>query len=126
ALLEVMFQSSQHAADNTPGTAQVTVEAFGTSQTYQLTETSGTSGIFLLYVKVDDDASIGESPLVPANPFSGTYEYLVVGPPNADLNYPASTHLLQTTNVAEGGTIRFSFGGVQKTITYDDTPAVLT
>src|SRR5690606_10733430 len=62
ALLEVMFQSSQHAADNTQGNAQVTVEAFGTSQTIQLTETSTTSGIFLMYVKVDGD-NAAEAPL---------------------------------------------------------------
>ncbi len=126
ALLEVMFQSSQHAADNNQGNAQVTVEAFGTSQTIQLTETSTTSGIFLMYVKVDGDNAAGEAPLAPANPFSDEYSYLVVGPAGADDGYPNSAHLLQTTNVAEGGTIQFSFGGVTKTVTYDDTPATLT
>lgn len=133
ALLEVMFQSSQHAADNTPGTVQVTVTAFGTSQQYTLQETSGTSGIFLLYVKVDKDDSATEEPEVPANPFSSTNTRLYVGPTGVADNYPATTgdsvrQSLEVTgsNINEGGTIQFSFGGVTKTITYDDTPATLT
>jgi len=147
ALLEVMFTSAQHAADSAQGTAQVTVTAFGTSRTFSLTETSTTSGIFLMYVKVDnmgtqaDTLSSAEGPTIPATPFSATNTRLYIGtnsqaqdataypntsgtPPNETVE--RSINIGTFSSISEGGSIEFSFGGVVKTATWDDSSASLS
>ncbi len=142
ALLEVMFTSSQHAADSAQGTAQVTVTAFGTQRQLSLNETSTTSGIFLMYVKVDtlgtaaNTLGSAEDPQTPATPFSSTNTRLYIGTGGAGDNsaYPNTsgtapnqsverTISLSSVSGLEGGQITFSFGGVQKTVTWDDSTA---
>lgn len=135
AWLEVFFQSSQHASDTTAGNIQVTVNAFGATQTFQLSETGTTSGIFLMYVRVDNDNGKvdAEEPITIFSPFAATNTHLVIGTgvlnSGGGIDYPTpggSTLAGMDATPLEGGSITFSALGVSKTITWDDSSASVT
>jgi hypothetical protein len=131
AILEVLINVSSHASDTSQGTLPVTVTAFGASNTYQVTETGTTSGLFLLYIKVDPTAADADAPTTPATPFSTTNTRLYIGPSGTAATYPATSGgstnaALVATSVTKGGSVQIAANGVTKTITWDETSATLT
>lgn len=135
ALLEVLINVSSHASDTAQGTLPVTVTAFGSSQTYQVTETGTTSGLFLLYAKVDPTLANATNPTTPATAFSATNTRLYIGPAGVAATYPDTSGTapnqsinaeLATSNVVKGGSVQIAANGVTKTITWDETTATLT
>ena len=133
ALLEVLISVSSHASDTAQGNIQATVTAFGGSNTYQLTETGTTSGLFLMYIKVDPTAAGADTPTTPFAPFSTTMTRLYVGPATVGAAYPATAGAnvnaelaVNAANIVEGGSVQVSANGVSKTISWDDSGSALT
>jgi hypothetical protein len=129
AFLEVLISVSSHASDTSPGNLPVTVTAFGAAQTYQLTETGTTSGLFLMYIKVDPDVTTVEQPAAPITPFSATHTKLLIGTgaPAAGYTPVAPVQLtVAPANIVEGGSVQIAANGVTKTVTWDDSASTLT
>src|SRR5437867_3633728 len=118
AILEVRIQDPALAADNAQSIAvPVSLTAFGATGTVNVDETSTTSGTLLLYIHVSKTA-VAAAPTTPANPLSTTFTNLVIGPGAA---FP-----VLLSNINEGGSIQINYGGVTKTVTYDDTSASIS
>ncbi|MGI0039933.1 MAG: hypothetical protein ACREAO_08955, partial [Nitrososphaera sp.] len=67
----------------------MTITAFSAAQTYQVQETGTTSGLFLIYIKVDPSAAEANEPLVPVTPFSNVNTRLYIAPATIG-GYPGS------------------------------------
>ncbi|NWG36298.1 hypothetical protein [Nitrososphaera sp.] len=134
AWAEVLISVSSHASDTAQGQLPVTVNAFGASNTYQLLETGTTSGLFLLYIKVDNNAAEANEPLTPATPFSATtFTRLHIGPAGVGANYGATAGnnvnaelAVNAANIVEGASVQVSASGVTKTMTWDDSTATIS
>lgn len=149
AILEVLVNVSSHASDTGQGSLPVTINAFGASQTYQIQETGTTSGLFLIYIKVDPDTAQANEPLVPVTPFSNVNTRLYIAPgtiagypgsgtvgtngvitspgsPTSSNNSVKAELAASASNIVEGGSVQISANGVTKTITWDDSTAALT
>jgi len=127
AWVEVVIDSAQHRNDSGTGTLQVNITAFGVSQTFPITETSNTSGLFVIYLKVDSDRTNVDEPATPANPFSNTNTRILIGNgnPHANYNNPATLDVTPQ-NIVNGGSITISVTGAPtKTLTYGDTDAAV-
>ncbi|MEM2922985.1 MAG: hypothetical protein QW560_01050 [Candidatus Nitrosocaldus sp.] len=123
AWVEVVIDSVQHRNDSGTGTLQVNITAFGVSQNFAITETSGTSGLFVIYLKVDDDRTDVDHPAVPANPFSATHTRILIGDGTPDAGYGTVEELdVIPANIVNGGSITINVTGAPtKTLTYGDS-----
>jgi len=126
AWVEVMIDSPAARNDNNANTLPVNITAFGASQTFNIAETSGSSGLFLIYLKVDADRTTAERPFEPQNPFSATHTRILIGSGTSNPQYGIVEELdVAVANIVNGGTITINVTGANpKTITYADSAVV--
>ncbi|MGI0020505.1 MAG: hypothetical protein ACREAY_08540, partial [Nitrososphaera sp.] len=123
----MLISVPSHASDTSQGTLPVTVTAFSAAQTYQVTETGTTSGLFLLYIKVDPDVTTLEQPAAPITPFSATNTKLLIGTGAPVGGYGTVSQLaVAPASIVEGGSVQIAANGLTKSITWDDSSSTLT